>query len=150
MQSKLNTGATVHRGYLYVHLIALVSAIGGLLFGYDTAVVSGANGLLEKYFDLGAAGMGWATSSALVGCMVGAALAGGLSDAYGRKRILLITGVFFAISAIATALPQTLTQYTIARLIGGVGVGMASMLAPLYMPRSLPRAYVDASSRYNN
>lgn len=122
----------------YIYLITGVAALGGLLFGYDTAVISGAIGSLKEKFELSAAMTGWAASSAIIGCIFGAMIAGVLSDAYGRKRILLLTAVLFGLSAIGSALPQNLTQFVLARFIGGVGVGAASMLSPLYITELAP------------
>ena len=130
MQDKTN--------YKYVYLISLVAAIGGLLFGYDTAVIAGAIGFLSQKFELSAAMMGWAASSAIIGCIFGAMFAGKLSDLFGRKKLLFATAVLFAISAIGSAIPDNLTQFAIARFIGGLGVGAASMLSPLYISEVAP------------
>jgi SP family arabinose:H+ symporter-like MFS transporter len=130
MQNKAN--------YRYLYLISLTAALGGLLFGYDTAVIAGAIGLLRIKFELSAAMTGWAASSAIIGCIFGAMFAGKLSDVYGRKKILIITAVLFAISAIGSAIPQNLTQFVLARFIGGLGVGAASMLSPLYISEIAP------------
>ncbi len=124
--------------YKYIYLISIVAAVGGLLFGYDTAVIAGAIGFLRDKFELSAAMMGWAASSAIIGCVFGAMFAGKLSDEFGRKKILLLTAVLFAISAIGSAIPNNLTQFAIARFIGGLGVGAASMLAPLYISEVAP------------
>jgi SP family xylose:H+ symportor-like MFS transporter len=122
----------------YATLLSMVAALGGLLFGYDTAVVAGAIGFLRNHFTLNAAETGFAASSALLGCILGAAVAGSLSDKFGRKRALILSAVFFTISAIWSAIPTTLTEFNIARIIGGVGVGMASMLSPLYIAEIAP------------
>ena len=123
---------------LYIYKISLVAALGGLLFGYDTAVIAGAIGFLQTKFELTAAMTGWAASSAIWGCVVGAMVAGYFSDKYGRKKVLIITALLFAISAIGSAIPNSLTQFVIARFIGGLGVGAASMLAPLYISEVSP------------
>jgi SP family xylose:H+ symportor-like MFS transporter len=122
----------------YATLLSMVAALGGLLFGYDTAVVAGAIGFLRNHFDLNAAQTGFAASSALLGCILGAAMAGTLSDRFGRKRMLILSAVFFTVSAIWAAIPNTLTEFNIARIIGGLGVGMASMLSPLYIAEIAP------------
>ncbi len=122
----------------YVVLLAMVAALGGLLFGYDTAVISGAIGFLQTRFELNAVMKGWAASCALIGCIGGACFAGTLSDRLGRKRVLLATAVLFAISAIGSALPRNLAELVIARILGGIGVGMASMLSPLYIAEVSP------------
>ncbi|CAN5606137.1 arabinose-proton symporter AraE [soil metagenome] len=126
------------QNYRYLYLISLTAALGGLLFGYDTAVIAGAIGLLRIKFELSAAMTGWAASSAIIGCIFGAMFAGKLSDVYGRKKILIITAILFAISAIGSAIPHNLTQFVIARFIGGLGVGAASMLSPLYISEIAP------------
>ena len=122
----------------YASLLSIVAALGGLLFGYDTAVVAGAIGFLRDHFTLDATETGFAASSALLGCIVGAAGAGTLSDRFGRKRALLLAALFFTVSAIWSAIPTSLTEFNIARVIGGVGVGMASMLSPLYIAEIAP------------
>ncbi len=122
----------------YIFKLTIVAALGGLLFGYDTAVIAGAIGFLQEKFELSAALVGWAASSAIWGCVLGAMVAGYSSDKYGRKKILLFTAVLFAISAIGSALAPDLTTFIIARFVGGVGVGAASMLSPLYISESAP------------
>lgn len=122
----------------YVYKVSIVVAVGGLLFGYDTAVIAGAIGFIQTKFDLTPMYTGWAASSAIWGCVVGAATAGYFSDRYGRKKVLIVTAVLFAISAIGSAIPNSLTQFVIARFIGGLGVGAASMLAPMYISEIAP------------
>ncbi len=124
----------------YVFVLASVAALGGLLFGYDTAVISGAIGYLSDFFGLDAPMRGWAASSALVGCIAGACFAGVLSDWMGRKKVLIVSAVLFTVSAILSGVPQNLTQFAIARIIGGFGVGAASMLSPLYIAEVSPAA----------
>ncbi len=130
---------------LYVCLLTTVAALGGLLFGYDTAVIAGAIGFLKREFIIGHYPErwvddleGWAVSSVLVGCMIGAMLAGTLSDRFGRKKVLVLSAVLFAVSAIGSALPQNLSQFVAARMLGGFAVGMASMLSPLYIAEVSP------------
>ncbi|WP_373518694.1 sugar porter family MFS transporter [Pricia sp.] len=122
----------------YLLMITLIGALGGLLFGYDTAVISGAIGFMETKFSLSADMKGWAVSCAIVGCIIGVAIAGYVADKIGRKKTLIITAFLFAISAIGCALSETFTQLVIARMIGGVGVGAASMLSPLYISEIAP------------
>ncbi len=122
----------------YATSLSIIAALGGLLFGYDTAVISGAIGFLRASFNLGPAETGFAASSALIGCILGAAVAGPLSDRYGRKRALMLSAVLFTISAVGSAVPRTLVEFNVARIIGGVGVGMASMLSPLYIAEIAP------------
>lgn len=122
----------------YVLFVSLVATLGGLLFGYDTAVISGAIGPLIERFSLDAAWEGWTASSALLGCVIGAAVAGALSDALGRRKALMLTAVLFLVSAVGTALPRTLTQLIVFRIIGGVGVGAAAMTSPMYIAEISP------------
>ncbi len=122
----------------YVILVCLVATLGGLLFGYDTGVISGAIGPLETHFGLTPAKVGWAASCALVGCIFGAAFAGMISDAIGRKKVLIISAILFLVSAIGTALPKNLIQFIIFRFIGGLGVGAASMTSPMYIAEITP------------
>ena len=122
----------------YILKITLVAALGGLLFGYDTAVIAGAVGYLQEKFDLTPTLVGWAASSAIWGCVLGAMFAGYLSDVFGRKKILILTAVFFFLSALGSAMANDLTFFIIARFVGGVGVGAASMLSPLYISETSP------------
>jgi SP family xylose:H+ symportor-like MFS transporter len=125
-------------GTLYLILITGVAALGGLLFGYDTAVISGAIGLLQVHFALTAAVTGWAASSALAGCVLGTACAGSGNDRYGRHRMLLMAGICFFLSAVGTALASTFTLFIVFRILGGVGIGAASVTSPLYISESAP------------
>lgn len=129
-----------HGSLGFVVGIASVAALGGLLFGYDTAVISGAIGFLQEHFELSPAMKGWTASSALVGCIVGVAIAGffGISDRFGRKRTLILAAIFFLVSAIGTAFPRNLTEFIIFRIVGGVGVGIASMTSPVYIAEISP------------
>lgn len=122
----------------YLFFIAISAAMGGFLFGYDTAVISGTIGLVKSKFALDTVLEGWFVSSALVGCIAGAAMAGEISDRIGRKRALMGSGLLFSISAIGCALSGSHTELIIFRLIGGLGVGTASMLSPLYISEVSP------------
>ena len=122
----------------YTYLICAVAAFGGLLFGYDTAVIAGAIGYLQVKFELSPMLTGWAASSAIWGCIFGALFSGALSDKYGRKKVLLLSGLLFTLSALGSAVPDNLTQFVMARFIGGLGVGSASMLSPLYISEIAP------------
>lgn len=122
----------------YVYFAAFVAALGGVLFGYDTAVIAGAVGFLREYFHLNALQTGWAVSNALVGCIIGVALAGVLSDRFGRKKVLIVSAILFTISAVGSAIPATLTQFVLFRMLGGFGVGAASMVSPLFIAEISP------------
>lgn len=130
--------ATPHTNMRFVYLTSIIAAFGGLLFGYDTAVIAGAIGFLETKFQLTPAMTGWAASSAIWGCVIGAMGAGYMSDKFGRKKILIVTAILFAVSAIGSAIPTSLNQFVIARIIGGIGIGAASMLSPLYISEIAP------------
>lgn len=123
---------------VYVVMVCMVAALGGLLFGYDTGVISGAIGPLVERFSLNSTMEGWAASCALVGCMFGAAFAGTASDHLGRKKVLVFSAACFLVSAVGTAVPQNLTQFLIFRFIGGIGVGAASMTSPMYIAEISP------------
>lgn len=110
------------------------------MFGYDTAVISGTIGLVKTQFALDTALEGWFVSSALVGCILGVAIAGELSDRFGRKKSLIATGFLFSLSAIGCGLCGSTAELIIYRLIGGIGVGIASMLSPLYISEVSPAA----------
>jgi len=122
----------------YLLFIALTAALGGFLFGYDTAVISGTIGFVKSKFALDAAMEGWFVSSALVGCIAGVAFAGELSDRLGRKKALIASGLLFSISALGCAISASHTELILFRLLGGVGVGVASMLSPLYISEVSP------------
>jgi len=123
---------------VFTILICLVAALGGLLFGYDTGVINGAIGFMEAHFHLTPAQTGWAGSSALVGCVLGAVMAGTISDRLGRKKVLIIAAVLFLISAVGSAIPRNLTEFVIYRILGGLGVGAASMTSPMYIAEISP------------
>ena len=122
----------------FILKVSTVAAIGGLLFGYDTAVIAGVIGYLQIKFSLSPAMVGWAASSAIWGCIFGAMFAGYVSDTIGRKKALLITAVLFFISAVAASFANNLTQFILARFVGGLGIGAASMLSPLYISEIAP------------
>lgn len=124
------------RGYLY--LIAFIAALGGFLFGFDTAVISGTLAFVPVQFGLDAVSEGWFVSSGLVGCIIGVAFAGWLSDRFGRKRVLLLSGFLFLISALGCMVASSFSLLVWARLLGGIGVGVASMLSPIYLAEMAP------------
>lgn len=122
----------------YVYMLSIVAAIGGLLFGYDTAVISGAIGNIQEKFQLSDEAMGGAASAAIWGCVFGVIFSGRISDRFGRKKVLIASALLFAISALGSAIPQNVSQLVIARFIGGLGVGVASMLSPMYISEIAP------------
>lgn len=122
----------------YIYTISLVATVGGFLFGFDTAVIAGAIGFLKDHFQLTALAEGWAVSAVLVGCIIGAGFSGTVSDRYGRKRVLYLAAGLFLISAIGAALPATITQFAVARFVGGLGIGAASLISPLYIAEIAP------------
>ena len=126
------------KGFLY--FICAVSAMGGLLFGYDWVVIGGAKPFYELYFSISDSPLmqGVAMSTALVGCLIGAMVAGSAADKYGRKPLLMLSAVLFTVSAIATGLFNDFTLFNIARFIGGIGIGVASALAPMYIAEVSP------------
>ena len=128
------------KGFLY--FICAVSAMGGLLFGYDWVVIGGAKPFYEMYFDIGGSPLlqGVAMTTALVGCLVGAMVAGAAADRYGRKPLLTTAAVLFTVSAVATGLFSDFTLFNIARFVGGVGIGVASALSPMYIAEVSPAA----------
>ena len=126
---------------VYVTGVSLVATLGGLLFGYDTAVIAGAIGFLRIHFDLAPEMVGWAASCALFGCILGALISGVISDKLGRKKVLMLAAIFFLISALGTAFPKTLTQFILFRILGGIGVGAASMASPMYIAELSPARF---------
>lgn len=122
----------------YVYFISLVAAVGGLLFGFDIAIINGALVFLKKQFALTSFQTEIAASALLAGCVVGAGTAGTLSDRHGRRRVLLVSAAIFALSAIAAAVPRNLVEFTAARFIGGLAIGVASVLSPLYIAEMSP------------
>lgn len=119
-------------------IAASVSTLGGLLFGYDNIVISGAIGYLSQLFHLDAAGIGWAAGCALIGCVVGCAAAGTVADFLGKKKGLALCAMCFALSSVGMLFAATLHQFVVWRLIGGLGIGAASVIAPNYIAEIAP------------
>ncbi|MCK9179518.1 MAG: sugar porter family MFS transporter [Bacteroides sp.] len=117
----------------YLIFISLVAALGGFLFGYDTAVISGTVTQVTALFQLDTIEQGWYVGCALVGSIIGVAVAGVLSDNIGRKKSMIISATLFTISAVGCALSGTFTELVVYRIIGGVGIGMVSIVSPLYI-----------------
>ena len=132
---------SLKKEYRFSQLLVLtvITALGGLLFGYDISVISGTVPYLQDYYQLSEASKGFAVSSAYIGCIIGVLFAGKLSDAYGRKIILFIAGILFMVSAIGSGWSNTLTGFIIYRILGGIAVGKASILAPMYIAEISPR-----------
>jgi len=118
---------------IYLITICLISTLGGFLFGYDTAVISGTLSFVKTQFEMSNMMEGWFVGSALLGCIIGVAFAGIIADRFGRKKTLILSALLLLISAFGCMLAQNLTILISYRLIGGLGVGIASMLSPLYI-----------------
>ena len=126
-----------HAGYVWA--ISLVAAMGGLLFGYDWVVIGGAKPFFERYFELTSSfAKGWANSCALVGCLLGAILSGGLSDRFGRSRLLMLAALLFLATGIGTALAQDFASFIVFRIMGGMAIGLASNISPMYIAEVSP------------
>jgi SP family arabinose:H+ symporter-like MFS transporter len=123
---------------MYVALASIVAATSGLLFGFDIAVINGAILFLQQQFQLNEVQTEMAASSLLFGCVFGAMFGGTLSDRFGRRRILMLSAVLFTVSSIGAALPRNLTEFMGARFVGGLAIGVASLLAPIYIAEVAP------------
>ncbi len=134
-----STEATEKLNLKYVWTISLVAALGGLMFGYDWVVVGGAKLFYEKFFHLTDPNqIGWAMSCALVGCLIGALAAGALSDKFGRRRLLIAAGFIFIYSSVAIALTRDFNAFVLYRILGGIAIGLASNLSPVYIAEIAP------------
>ncbi len=125
----------------YVILISVVAALGGLLFGFDTAVISGTINFIQPYFGLSEAGLGWTVSSLLFGCIAGVFIAGKAGDHFGRKKVLMLAAILFFVSAVGSAAADLLPYFIAARILGGLAVGVASILSPMYIAELAPAKY---------
>ncbi|MDR0269673.1 sugar porter family MFS transporter [Paenibacillus sp.] len=125
----------------FVTLVSIVAALGGLLFGFDTAVVSGAIGFMQERFDLNEFQVGWAVSSLIIGCIVGALSSGVLSEKFGRKKVLIAAAILFIIGSLGSAIPSAFSGFIVARMIGGLGIGITSTICPLYNAEIAPAKY---------
>lgn len=126
----------------FVYFICMVSAMGGLLFGYDWVVIGGAKPFYEQFFQIANDPFmqGWAMSVALLGCLIGAMLSGVLADRFGRKKLLIVSALIFLVSAYYTGAASSFTIFLIARFLGGIGIGIASNLSPMYIAEVSPSA----------
>src|SRR6478752_1189290 len=123
----------------YVWLISVVAAMGGLLFGWDWVVIGGAKPFFQRYFQLTSESqIGWANSCALIGCLAGALIAGALSDRFGRKRLLIVAALLFATTSIGNGLAGNFTIFITWRICGGLAIGLASNLSPMYIAEVAP------------
>lgn len=129
-----------HTNTRYLFAISLVAAMGGLLFGYDWVVIGGAKLFYEEYFGIVNSPVlqGWAMSCALIGCLAGAALSGMLSDKYGRKHLLIASAALFLLTSVGTGLAGSLLVFVLFRICGGVAIGLASNLSPMYIAEVSP------------
>lgn len=118
MPFEKNIKAMQQQNLKYVYACTIIAAVGGLLFGYDTAVVAGAIGFIQQKYHLSAAMTGWAASCAIIGCMAGAMVAGMLSDQLGRKKVLLLAAVAFALSSAGIMLPSGIGVFILFRFMG--------------------------------
>ena len=125
----------------FILAISSVAALGGLLFGFDTAVISGAIPSLQVLFRLDEYALGWAVSSILVGCALGALVAGKLADRFGRRLTLMACAILFGVSGLGAGLADTLDMFVFFRLVGGIGVGAAAIVSPLYISETAPAAW---------
>ena len=123
----------------YLSFICTVAMIGGLMFGFDIAIISGANTSLQSYFNLDELELGWGTGSLVLGAMVGALGCGGLTDRFGRKKVLIYVALLFALSCVGSALSQTFVAFVLSRILGGLSVGAASVLSPMYVAEVAPK-----------
>ena len=141
MQAKIDNNVTINQAFLW--RICAVAAMGGLLFGYDLLVIGGAKPFYEAYFGIYNHPwmQGWVMSSAVVGCLIGVMLAGMLADAFGRKKLLILAAAMFTATAIGMALAHSLTTFCIFRIVGGMGIGLASALSPMFIAEVSPKQY---------
>ncbi|MGH8024452.1 MAG: sugar porter family MFS transporter [Limisphaerales bacterium] len=119
-------------------LVALVAILGGFLFGYDTAVINGANAFLTAHFGLNALKQGLAGASAIIGCIPGAMVAGFFSDRFGRRKMLFACAILYAVSAVLSAVPSTFGEFLAARILSGLAIGVSSMICPVYVAELAP------------
>jgi MFS transporter, SP family, arabinose:H+ symporter len=127
---------TIDRRYLA--FLAVTGALGGLLFGFDIAIITGAGPFIARSFTLNDLGLGWAFSSLLFGCVLGCFIAGRLADRYGRRRLLILVAALFALTSAGTALAGNFALFVTARFIGGIAVGGVSLLSPMYVAEVAP------------
>lgn len=138
----MNTMSTTERQHsnAYLYFITAVSAMGGLLFGYDWVVVGGAKPFYEVFFEItnSPSLQGWVMGSAILGCLIGVMISGSLSDKFGRRPLMFVAAVIFVVAAIGTGAVSDLTSFIVYRVLGGIGIGVASTLSPMYIAEVAP------------
>ena len=135
------TNGPIEGSFRFVLFVTAVTAIGGFLFGYDTAVINGSNSYLKMHMNLNSAQEGAAGASAILGCIPGAMFAGFLSDRFGRKKLLFLCALLYAVSGILSALPRTFEEFLAARFISGLGIGASSMICPVFIAEIAPEKF---------
>ena len=133
-----SSGSVARTNISYLLPICLVATLGGVLFGYDTGVISGAIEPLTAKFHLSDAMKGWASGCVLLGCAAGVLLVGGISDRFGRRRALFLAAILFLASAIGTATPSAISIFVLFRIVAGLGIGIASVSTPMYIAEIAP------------
>ncbi|MFJ8110867.1 sugar porter family MFS transporter [Streptomyces sp. NPDC096132] len=141
-QAQKSGAGTAHPDHLgHVIFIAAAAAMGGFLFGYDSSVINGAVEAIRDRYDIGSAALAQVIAIALIGCAIGAATAGRIADRIGRIRVMQIAAVLFTVSAVGSALPFSLWDFALWRVVGGFAIGMASVIGPAYIAEVAPPAY---------
>ena len=130
-----------HINKVFIWKVAFIAAMGGLLFGYDFMVIGGTTTFYEKFFNLNAKTLGLSVGAAPIGCIIGAAMSMLLSDRFGRKKLLFVSALLFLISAVGTAIVSDFNLFMLMRLIGGMGIGLAAAMAPIYIAEISPSSY---------
>ena len=125
---------------VYLFFIVVVSALGGLLFGYDWVVIGGAKPFYEVFFNIANSPsmQGWVMGSAILGCLLGVMISGSMSDKYGRKPLLIVASILFTLAAVGTGFANTVAIFIVWRIVGGIGIGIASNLSPMYIAEIAP------------
>jgi len=143
-EKKLNENPAIdesHINKVFLWKVAFIAAMGGLLFGYDFMVIGGTTTFYQEFFGLNAKTLGLSVGAAPIGCIIGAAMSMIFSDRFGRKKLLFVSAVLFFISAVGTALVSDFNLFMIMRLIGGMGIGLAAAMAPIYIAEIAPSSY---------
>ncbi|OOF66206.1 sugar porter family MFS transporter [Rodentibacter caecimuris] len=134
----------------FITRICAVASLGGLLFGYDTSVISGAIDALKVFFQLSPTETGWAVSNVVLGCVIGSIFSGEIARRIGRKKTLIIAAILFTVSAIGSALADQFFWFIVYRMIGGLAVGIAAAISPMYIAEVAPKDYRGTASAMNN